>query len=146
VIIRSKAQAQALAVVLTSNPAFGKFIRKLRVEGGYGISMLKILQTSPNITDIFLCLDIDSPDNACGLRRGLHLIDPVRVIIHGGCNNPRHAHLFPEGQKLAKKIGQCILTWKKMVFQTLPSCVDSLRSIIRVFSICPISLCQVQGI
>ncbi|KAF7365463.1 F-box domain-containing protein [Mycena venus] len=32
VVLRSKAQAQALAGVLTSNPALGKFIRKLRLE------------------------------------------------------------------------------------------------------------------
>ncbi|KAJ7938341.1 hypothetical protein B0H13DRAFT_1139374 [Mycena leptocephala] len=84
VVIRSKAQAQALAAALKANPALGRFIKKLRVEGGFAISMLKILQTSPNITDLFLSLEIPQPDNACGLHRGLHLINPVRVIIDTG--------------------------------------------------------------
>ncbi|KAJ7465133.1 hypothetical protein FB451DRAFT_1262722, partial [Mycena latifolia] len=80
VIIRSKAQAQALAIVLRSNPDLGRSIKKLRVEGGYAISMHKILQASKNITDLFITLDIAKFDNACGLCRGLPLIEPVRCI------------------------------------------------------------------
>ncbi|KAJ6584653.1 hypothetical protein B0H19DRAFT_1105878 [Mycena capillaripes] len=111
VVLRSKAQAQALAAVLTSNPALGKFVRKLRVEGGYAISMLKILQTSPNITDIFLTLDIVAPDNPCGLCRGLQLIDPVCVIIHFRGMSGR---ISLETEKLVKKVETCIPTWTKM--------------------------------
>ncbi|KAJ7651135.1 hypothetical protein FB45DRAFT_732177, partial [Roridomyces roridus] len=56
VVLRSKAQAMALASVLKANPEFGRFIKKLRVEGGYGPSMHAILKSAPNITDLFLSL------------------------------------------------------------------------------------------
>ncbi|KAF8208588.1 hypothetical protein K438DRAFT_1930226 [Mycena galopus ATCC 62051] len=75
-ILRSKAQAKALAALLTASPTLGQLIRRLRLEGGYAISVLKILQASSNISDIFLSLDIEAPDNACGLCRGLQLIQP----------------------------------------------------------------------
>ncbi|KAJ7050607.1 hypothetical protein C8F01DRAFT_1344111, partial [Mycena amicta] len=54
VILRSKAQANALASALAGNEAFGRFIRKLRVEGGYGDAMLTILNSASNVTDLFL--------------------------------------------------------------------------------------------
>ncbi|KAJ7222517.1 hypothetical protein GGX14DRAFT_664051, partial [Mycena pura] len=82
VVLRSKAQAQALATTLGTNPDLGGFIKKLRVEGGYAISMHKVLQKSPNITDLYLSLVIAPSDNACGLSRGLRLINPSRVIIN----------------------------------------------------------------
>ncbi|KAJ7164744.1 hypothetical protein C8R43DRAFT_1167048 [Mycena crocata] len=50
VILRSKAQAQALSAAIQSNPDLGRFIKKLRVEGGYAIS---ILHSCGNITDLF---------------------------------------------------------------------------------------------
>ncbi|KAJ6478574.1 hypothetical protein C8R47DRAFT_1219515 [Mycena vitilis] len=90
VVLRSKAQAQALAATLKLNPTWpgpgqaltwGRFIKKLRVEGGFAISMFKILQSSKNITDLVLTLGIASSDNACGLIRGLPLVDPVRVVV-----------------------------------------------------------------
>jgi hypothetical protein len=112
VVIRSKAQAQALAAALKANPALGRFIKKLRVEGGFAISMLKILQTSPNITDLFLSLEIPQPDNACGLHRGLHLINPVRVIIDTG--RP-WTGLSLSAQKLITTLEKCIPIWKKLV-------------------------------
>ncbi|KAJ7465144.1 hypothetical protein FB451DRAFT_1262770 [Mycena latifolia] len=114
VIIRSKAQAQALAIALRSNPDLGRFIKKLRVEGGYAISMHKILQASKNITDLYLALDIAKSDNACGLCRGLPLIDPVRVILH----SPRY-WVSTEEAKLVEVLQECIQKWKNLaVFET----------------------------
>ncbi|KAJ7605915.1 hypothetical protein FB45DRAFT_951853 [Roridomyces roridus] len=81
VILRSRGQAQALSVALRYNPDLARFIKKLRLESGYGSTMHKILQTTNNLTDIFIPLKFDKKDNACGLCRGLPLIDPVRVII-----------------------------------------------------------------
>ncbi|KAJ7602506.1 hypothetical protein DFH06DRAFT_1488683 [Mycena polygramma] len=103
VVLRSKAQAQALAATLKVNPTWGRFIKKLRVEGGYAISMFKILQSSKNITDLFLTLEIASSDNACGLIRGLPLVDPVRVIVMSSQNG-----------KLAQALEKSIPTWKKL--------------------------------
>ncbi|KAJ7668962.1 hypothetical protein B0H17DRAFT_848571, partial [Mycena rosella] len=56
VVLRSKAQANALELVLPNKPAFGRFTKKLRVEGGYGMAMYTILGSAPNITDLFVSL------------------------------------------------------------------------------------------
>ncbi|KAJ7081615.1 hypothetical protein B0H15DRAFT_453347 [Mycena belliarum] len=111
VILRSKAQAQALASALGSNPDLGRFIRKLRVEGGYAISMHKILKNSRNITDLALAPAFLRADNACGLRRGLPLIDPVRVVLHH-----RHSSDGRIGmnRELADVLGDCIRKWKNL--------------------------------
>ncbi|KAJ6500837.1 hypothetical protein C8R45DRAFT_863664 [Mycena sanguinolenta] len=81
VILRSKAQAKALSIALAANKELGQFIKKLRVEGGYGSPMLIILKCSPKISDIFLSLEIYSSDNTGGLCKGLHFINPTRLIL-----------------------------------------------------------------
>ncbi|KAF7369522.1 F-box domain-containing protein [Mycena venus] len=81
VILRSKAQANALEKVLVRNPEFGRYIKKLRVEGGYGMAMHTILKFAPSVTDLFLSLSIYSSDGTAGLCKGLPLINPDRVIV-----------------------------------------------------------------
>ncbi|KAJ7042785.1 hypothetical protein C8F04DRAFT_54250 [Mycena alexandri] len=110
VILRSKAQAQALAATLKHNPDLGTFIKRLRVEGGFAISMLKILQSSPNITDLFLSLDFASGDNACGLCRGLPLVDPIRVTI----NKIAPTRESPNARKLLEALQECIPAWANL--------------------------------
>ncbi|KAJ7642854.1 hypothetical protein B0H17DRAFT_851589, partial [Mycena rosella] len=56
VFLRFTAQAHALQTPLLGNPALGRFIIKLRVEGGFGRHMLHILGCAVNISDIFLSL------------------------------------------------------------------------------------------
>ncbi|KAF7354814.1 Abhydrolase domain-containing protein mpaH [Mycena sanguinolenta] len=87
VILRSKAQAKALRVVLSGNKELGKFIKKIRVEGGYELSMHAILRCSPNICYPFLSLEIYSSDSTSGLRRGLQLINPTRLILRDILNH-----------------------------------------------------------
>ncbi|KAJ7715933.1 hypothetical protein B0H14DRAFT_3013585 [Mycena olivaceomarginata] len=79
VVLRSKAQAKALSVALSGNEQLGQFIKKLRVEGGYGQPIHTILKCSPNISDLFLSLAIYSSDNTSGLCKGLSLINPTRL-------------------------------------------------------------------
>ncbi|KAJ7651036.1 hypothetical protein FB45DRAFT_1050857 [Roridomyces roridus] len=81
VVLRSKAQANALQQVLKTNPEFGLFIKKLRVEGGFGTAMHTILKSAPNITDLFISLSIYSSDGTGGLCKGLHLVNPHRIIL-----------------------------------------------------------------
>ncbi|KAJ7160940.1 hypothetical protein C8R46DRAFT_1106018 [Mycena filopes] len=128
VILRSKAQAQALAATLKENPDFGRFVKRLRVEGGFAIAMLKILQSSPNITDVFLSMDIISGDNACGLCRGLALLDPVRVTVDhisqkqlGGLRWWwRPAALSQNAKKLVEKLEECIPAWENLTVFKIP--------------------------
>ncbi|KAK7035999.1 F-box domain-containing protein [Favolaschia claudopus] len=98
VVLRSKGQAKALSTVLVENPEFGQYIKKLRVEGGYGPPMHTILECSPNISDLFLCTRIFSSDNTSGLCSGLELINPTRLILwhadHQGLGNRTYLQLL----------------------------------------------------
>ncbi|KAJ7756214.1 hypothetical protein B0H16DRAFT_695140 [Mycena metata] len=121
VVIRSKAQAQTLAGTLKLNPALGGWVKKLRAEGGYAISMLKILQTCKNVTDVYLRVAILRSDNTCGLCRGLHLLNPLRIIIDYG---DRYGGTFVCG-KLVDALSECILaTWKRLAVAAVS---DSVR-------------------
>ncbi|KAJ7142137.1 hypothetical protein C8R43DRAFT_1016426 [Mycena crocata] len=81
VILRSTAQAKALGQALSKNKVLGQFIKKLRVEGGYGASMRTILQCSPNISDLFLSFQIWATENTAGLCKGLQLVNPTHIIL-----------------------------------------------------------------
>ncbi|KAJ7222593.1 hypothetical protein GGX14DRAFT_664371 [Mycena pura] len=116
VVIRSKAQAVALEEVLISNPPFGAFIKKLRVEGGYGSSMKIILKASPNITDILLSLAVWSSDTVAGLCKGLDSIDPIRVILYDA-EEPRNNQ---QNLRLAERVAECMQTWKRLTVVDLP--------------------------
>ncbi|KAF7335972.1 hypothetical protein MSAN_02310800 [Mycena sanguinolenta] len=71
------------------------------------MSMLKVLENSKNVTDLFLSVDVAHCDNASGLCRGLPLVDPVRVILD-------MQELSMDSQKLLDTLGKCIPTWKKL--------------------------------
>ncbi|KAJ7756212.1 hypothetical protein B0H16DRAFT_695047 [Mycena metata] len=121
VVIRSKAQAQSLAGTLKLNPALGRWVKKLRVEGGYAISMLKILQTCKNVTDVYLRVAILRLDNTCGLCRGLHLLNPLRIIIDYG----DWYGTFVCG-KLVDALSECILTtWKRLAVAAVSDSEDA---------------------
>ncbi|KAF7318431.1 HEME-HALOPEROXIDASE domain-containing protein [Mycena chlorophos] len=81
VVVRSKAQAKALSMALTQSPILGTFIRRLRIEGGYGAAMKTILASSPNISDLFLYLDLYASDSVDGLCKGLVHVNPTRLIL-----------------------------------------------------------------
>jgi len=81
VIMRSEAQAQALAFALTNNPDFGKFIRRLRVEGAYGDHVWTAIQNAPNVTDLCMTLAVWPDTSPAGLVQSLAHIDPHRVIL-----------------------------------------------------------------
>ncbi|KZV97305.1 hypothetical protein EXIGLDRAFT_764595 [Exidia glandulosa HHB12029] len=84
VVLRSVAQARALAAALKANKTFGLYIKKLRVEGGYGASMPAILQAAPNVTDLCVSLELSTGDNAKPMYNALcDTILPTRLIITG---------------------------------------------------------------
>ncbi|KAJ7607146.1 hypothetical protein FB45DRAFT_1135610 [Roridomyces roridus] len=117
VVIRSKAQAKALAAVLSKNGEFGQFVKHLRVEGGFGTPMRTILKSSPNISDLWLTLEVFSSDNTSGLSDGLPLINPVRFIL-------RHlARRAPENKmvtKLLSALSESIPKWDRLSILHLP--------------------------
>src|SRR6201996_4183445 len=110
VILRSKAQAKALARALSRNTDLGRFIKKLRVGGGYGAPMHDVLKYSPNVSDLYLSLDIFSSDNTDGLCKGLHLIDPTRLILQ--CERTASNKMFV---KLRNALAEAIPKWSHLV-------------------------------
>nr|GAT52316.1 predicted protein [Mycena chlorophos] len=117
VVLRSKAQAKALANALAKNPDLGRFVKKLRVEGGYGPSMHTILQHSPNITDLYLSLDILATDTTEGLCKGLPLINPTRLIFQ--CENGRDRS-NKAYTALVDVLKKCIQQWDELIFFRAP--------------------------
>jgi F-box-like len=81
VVLRSKAQAQALAGVLKANQQFGRFIRKLRVEGGYGSPVGEILRCSPLLTDLLIATTLYSNESIAGYLKGFQSVNPRRLIV-----------------------------------------------------------------
>ncbi|KAJ6482946.1 hypothetical protein C8R47DRAFT_578728 [Mycena vitilis] len=152
VVLRSKAQAQALAVALTRNPDLARFIKKLRVEGAFSEAMSTILRACKDITDLFLSLDLDRriDDDASGLCRGLFLIDPVRLIVDAGrlddihradaANRWRNWEL-PKSQQtmqLRQTVVECISrTWKKLAHLEIPSQLFRRMDLLNALSCAP---------
>ncbi|KAG5635585.1 hypothetical protein H0H81_010731 [Sphagnurus paluster] len=119
VILRSKAQCKALAHALSNNRLLGTFVKKLRVEGGFGISIDTIIKLAPNITDFCLALRIWSTDSVTGLCRALPRMNPQRVIlwdIHSESNITNR-----QTKNLWGTLFNCIRTnWTSLVIRVQP--------------------------
>ncbi|KAJ7230223.1 hypothetical protein GGX14DRAFT_2761 [Mycena pura] len=111
VVLRSKAQAKALARALSGNVDLGRFIKKLRVEGGYGAPMHTILQRAPNISDLYLSFEIWTPDTTDGLCKGLDLISPSRLIFREAQRKgPKNRMVC----KLVDAVAEAIPKWDRL--------------------------------
>lgn len=114
VVLRSKAQALALEGVLRDNKLLGTFIKKLRLEGGFGSAMYPIIMAVPNLTKLFLSFDIWSSDSVSGLCRGLPKMNPTRVILDD-------KEIYPEKasntalRQLIKALCECLKSWTNLV-------------------------------
>jgi len=112
VVLRSNAQAQALAFALTNNPEFGKFIRRLRVEGAYGEHIWTAVQNAPNITDLCMTLAVWPDASPAGFIQSVAHIDPHRVILTiapiGPIRNITHIALL-------NALSSRIPTWTRLV-------------------------------
>ncbi|KAJ7878519.1 hypothetical protein B0H14DRAFT_2341922 [Mycena olivaceomarginata] len=117
VILRSKAQAKALSLALAGNKELGQFIKKLRVEGGYGTPMLTILQSSPNISDLFVSLEIYSSDNSSGLCKGLSLLNPNRLILWDLSRKPPENKMVSQ---LLDALAKSISRWDRLTVFDCP--------------------------
>ncbi|TFK38628.1 hypothetical protein BDQ12DRAFT_712614 [Crucibulum laeve] len=117
VVLRSKAQAQALDVALRSNKELGVFIKKIRVEGGYGASMKTIYKNAPNVTDLFVSLALYSSDSVSGMCAGFSYINPTRLIIYDLtpiCSNSSN-------RKLTEALANSFKKWDQLKIVVYPS-------------------------
>ncbi|EJD48719.1 hypothetical protein AURDEDRAFT_162173 [Auricularia subglabra TFB-10046 SS5] len=81
VIIRSTAQARALARALKKSPQFVRYLKKLRLEGGFGASVEKVMCAAVNLHDLHLSLDVGSQDNVKGMCDAMPAINPTRLVL-----------------------------------------------------------------
>ena len=115
IILRSKAQVYTLERVLQANPHFGSYARKLRVEGGFGEVMRKIILLSPNINDLFLSLDISLCDSTKGLCSSLATLNLSCVTLWEPSTNSKDQKTAA-GRNLNASVATCLAqNWKKMV-------------------------------
>ncbi|KAJ7765715.1 hypothetical protein B0H16DRAFT_1883141 [Mycena metata] len=119
VVIRSKAQAKALGLILSANKLLGPFIHKIRVEGGYGAPLGTILKCSPNITDLFMTLEIWANDSTSGLCKGLGIISPRRLILK--LDDRRSSNKM--AKNLADALLQAIPKWDRLTVAEFPNTV-----------------------
>jgi hypothetical protein len=112
VVIRSSGQAHALANSLQANPMLGRHVKKLRLEGGYGAAMHRILTLAPNIAVLYLSLIIWSDDSVSGLCRSLATINPTRVILQDDRLQPK---FNAKTHQLVQKICESIPVWSNLV-------------------------------
>lgn len=81
VILRSKAQAQALAGALKGNPELGLFVKKIRIEGGYGTCILDVFQRCPALSDLWITTALWSNESITGYAKAFRSVNPRRLIV-----------------------------------------------------------------
>ncbi|KZV79677.1 hypothetical protein EXIGLDRAFT_734445 [Exidia glandulosa HHB12029] len=117
VIIRSTAQAQALEMALTRNPEFGRFVKKLRLEGVYGEYITsKIIATMTRVTDFCFTVSIYSADKLAGLTKALDMFEPKRIILTLNNQKRRNA----QNRALIKKLTAHVKGSQKLEYFSFP--------------------------
>ncbi|KAF7297098.1 F-box domain-containing protein [Mycena indigotica] len=132
VILRSRAQAAALEWTLKRvNGLFGRYIRKLRLEGAYGTAIRTILQAAPNISDLFVAVNLWPGDDSTGLCLVLADLNPRRVILF---DTPNHGPRTNDGEVLRQKLKHCIRMWQNLTVFEFPDACASQWSLMIDFS------------
>ncbi|KZV81288.1 hypothetical protein EXIGLDRAFT_755667 [Exidia glandulosa HHB12029] len=112
VVLRSTPQAQALAAALKENKPFGKMIKKLRVEGGYGAAVPKIFKLAPNITDICLNLRLFADDKVVPMYRALFdSVKPRRLVL---CHAEDYFNDNKGVRFALSTLCECISNWESL--------------------------------
>lgn len=113
VIIRSAAQAQALAKALKKNKQFGGMIKKARIEGGYGVATKNILELAPNIDSLCISLCYASSDNA---RPMFNVLSTLRLKRLALCNLDLESNASNAQISYAReKLRLCLSGWTYLV-------------------------------
>jgi len=116
VVIRSQPQAAALAAALKpkANAPLGKYVRKIRIEGGFGTPVKKILMAAPNVTDICVSLDLLAEANVGPMCTVLATaIQPRRLVISLSFSFCERFN--KQITRMVETIAQCIGSWTMLV-------------------------------
>ncbi|KAH6909305.1 hypothetical protein BKA70DRAFT_1562153 [Coprinopsis sp. MPI-PUGE-AT-0042] len=109
VVLRSKAQAQALSGALKRNEQLGRFIKKLRIEGGYGTFVGEILRHSPTLTDLWVSTALWSNESVAGYTKGFRSVNPRRLIVVDD-----RLKTSAIRKKVYEALGEAIRLWTKL--------------------------------
>ncbi|EJD42348.1 hypothetical protein AURDEDRAFT_115120 [Auricularia subglabra TFB-10046 SS5] len=108
VVLRSVAQSQSLAKALSKNPGFVPYLKKLRIEGGFGASVGRILNAAIALSDLHLSLDLNSKDSVASMCDALPAVNPTRLILTGQRRPSTNVI------KTMKSIQTASLSWSKL--------------------------------
>ncbi|EJD36866.1 hypothetical protein AURDEDRAFT_174034 [Auricularia subglabra TFB-10046 SS5] len=81
VVLRRSSHAQALAWALHARPEFWQFVRRLRIEGGFGAPVGKVLQAAVQLRKLHLSLDLTSKDNVKAMCKALSSVNPSHLSL-----------------------------------------------------------------
>ncbi|EJD51166.1 hypothetical protein AURDEDRAFT_181952, partial [Auricularia subglabra TFB-10046 SS5] len=123
IILRSSAQAQSLASALKKTPQLGAFVRKVRLEGGFGANVQKFLAHAPNVTDLALNLTLWSNDSSTGICKALPSMNPRNVVLLHLGTEDRRLHARDQENKneanLRVALEAALTLWTKLTRITL---------------------------
>ncbi|KAI0637912.1 hypothetical protein C8Q77DRAFT_1088430 [Trametes polyzona] len=100
----------------------GTYLRRLRVEGGYGGRLKQLLGVAPNIDTLFIGFDISLNDSSAGLRRALQRINPSSLFLqatfgpHSTASNTMSLYAAVAGALTTWTNVKRIITSPKFVF------------------------------
>ncbi|KAF5356188.1 hypothetical protein D9756_004306 [Leucocoprinus leucothites] len=127
VVLRSRAQIQALEAAIKSTPILGSLIKKLRVESGYCGSLITILRAcgdTKSLTDLCLSLEVYSSDNVSACCRGFAFVNPRRLIVFEPVQmNGHHGsrHMNQKAQQFLNSIQFNVQRWTNLKKLVLPA-------------------------
>lgn len=82
VLLRTKAAVQQLHSTLQANPALAKFVRNVRLHGGYGKDLHGVLAYFHDICWLSVQLEMPSKDSNAGLLRALPHLNPTCLRLN----------------------------------------------------------------
>ena len=130
---------KAVAALVKANPNLGKAIRSLKLEGGYGNDLFTIVKLAPNITNLYVNLEILSSESIVGLRKSLPLMRPTNVWLRHfeyGRVNKKVAELRTLLMPLVKEKWNTMVSAFTLSLQTRLTRISSSRNL----CICPSGL------
>ncbi|KAI0332477.1 hypothetical protein GY45DRAFT_1320990 [Cubamyces sp. BRFM 1775] len=88
-----------------------RYLRRLRIEGGYSTHTKMILEESSGITTLFIAFDISLDDSAAGLKRALRKVNPLRLFLY---SSPGSHATASNTRSLYAAVGVAMPCWTKL--------------------------------
>ncbi len=115
-ILRTSTQVQAFAQTLTDRKdkqrTPGRYLRRLRIEEGFGGAAINVLTAAPGITTLYLGFDLTNHDSMSELTRTLKKVSLKHLLldsVDGGLLSTTM------GINLSKAVAGALPHWKQLV-------------------------------